>query len=86
MTDRNLIGAFIKSYEGKTEKLKITETSGEVTIGQVIGYTRGGYLYGDNREMKKATALIKAENGSGEPPSLYSISVEDVESAETVKE
>ena len=75
ITDRNLIGAFIESFNGKPNEIRITENSGEVTVGRVVGYTRGGYLFGEDRQMRKATATIQVE---GDPPARFNVTIENV--------
>ena len=76
--DKNLTGAFLKSYENKGKPVTITETSGEVTTGLVIGYTRGGYKYGAEQKIREATVSIKVKGAEGEQDIQVNISIANI--------
>ena len=76
--NRNLIGAFLKSYLDRDEAVTITETSGDVTTGIVVGYTRGGYKYGAEQKIREATVALYVKGQEGKQDGQYNIAVADI--------
>ena len=76
--NRNLTGAFLKSYENNGKAVTITETTGDITTGLVVGYTRGGYKYGAEQKMREATVAIRVKGEGGKQDTQKNIAIADI--------
>ena len=64
LEQRSRFGALLSSKNGTGEYVTITEKSGEVTSGAIIGYSKGYDIKkGDKIEFRKAGALILKDDG-----------------------
>ncbi len=80
--NRNLIGAFLASYVGNGKPVIVTESSGEVTTGNVVGYSRGGYPHGAEQKIQEATVQLYVTAKEGTPEGRYNIAVANIKQVE----
>ena len=73
ITDRNLFGAYLHSISNSDNIISIREITGETTIGEVVGYTRGGYQVNGTLEIQVPTVQIKTYNWL-----QYNIKIENI--------
>ena len=78
ITDKNLIGVTLINLNGTETQVTVEEASGAITIGKVIGYSKGGHNALNSEEPEKASVLIRVTDQEDRAPGDYRILIEDI--------